>query len=78
VLAAFSVLYLTVTLLTNKEQRTYFFSAASKALQQRLAVRVAYRLHFGDPAPAPATEEAAEPIAAGSRPGPGDQVVYGR
>jgi hypothetical protein len=49
VLAAFSVLYLTVTLLTNKEQRTYFFSAASKALQQRLAVRVAYHRHFDDP-----------------------------
>jgi hypothetical protein len=38
-----------VTILTNKEQRTYFFSAASEALQQRLAVRVAYHRHFGDP-----------------------------
>jgi len=57
VLAAFSVLYLTVTLLTNQEQRTYFFSAASVALRQRLAVRVAYRLYLGNPAPAPDTEE---------------------
>jgi hypothetical protein len=57
VLAAFSVLYLTVTLLTNQEQRTYFFSAASAALRQRLAVRVAYRLYLGNPAPAPDTEE---------------------
>jgi hypothetical protein len=57
VLAAFSVLYLTVTLLTNQEQRTYFFSAASAALRQRLAVRVAYRLYLGNPAPAPDTQE---------------------
>jgi hypothetical protein len=77
VLAAFSVLYLTVALLTSKEQRTYFFSAANKALQQRLAVRVAYCLHFGDSPPAPAAEEAAEPIA-GPRRGPGGQVVYDR
>jgi hypothetical protein len=49
VLAAFSVLYLTVSLLTNREQRTYFFSAASAALQQRLAVRIAYRLRLCDP-----------------------------
>jgi hypothetical protein len=49
VLAAFSVLYLTVSLLTNREQRTYFFSAASAALQQRLAVRVAYRLRLSSP-----------------------------
>jgi hypothetical protein len=52
VLAAFSVLYLSVTLLTNQEQRTYFFSAASEALRQRLAVRVAYRLYLDKPAPA--------------------------
>jgi hypothetical protein len=77
VLAAFSVLYLTVTILTNKEQRTYFFSAASKALQQRLAVRVAYQRHFGDLPPA-AAEKAAEPIAAGPGLDPGDQVVSGR
>jgi hypothetical protein len=51
VLAAFSVLYLAVTLLTNQEQRTYFFSAASEALRQRLAVRVAYRLYLDKPAP---------------------------
>jgi hypothetical protein len=49
VLAAFSVLYLTVSLLTNREQRTYFFSAASAALQQRLAVRIAYHLRLSDP-----------------------------
>jgi hypothetical protein len=49
VLAAFSVLYLTVSLLTNREQRTYFFSAASAALQQRLAVRIAYRVRLCDP-----------------------------
>jgi hypothetical protein len=60
VLAAFSVLYLTVTLLTNQEQRTYFFSAAGAALRQRLAVRVAYRLYFGNAAPAPDTEETDE------------------
>jgi hypothetical protein len=46
VLAAFAVLYLTVTLLTAEDQRTYFFSAASTALQQRLAVRIAYRLRL--------------------------------
>jgi hypothetical protein len=46
VLAAFSVLYLTVSMLTNEDQRKYFFSAASAALQQRLAVRIAYRLRL--------------------------------
>jgi hypothetical protein len=50
VLAAFSVLYLTVTLLTNEKQQEYFFSATSAALQQRLAVRIAYRVVFRDPA----------------------------
>jgi hypothetical protein len=50
VLAAFSVLYLTVTVLTDEKQQEYFFSAASAALQQRLAVRIAYRVVFGDPA----------------------------
>jgi hypothetical protein len=57
VIAAFSVLYLAVTLLTNKEHRTYFFSAASEALRQRLAVRVAYHLQLRDTAPAPASQE---------------------
>ena len=50
VLAAFSVLSLTVPLLTNEKQQEYFFSAASAALQQRLAVRIAYRVVFRDPA----------------------------
>jgi hypothetical protein len=53
VLAAFSVLYLTVQLLTNEKQQEYFFSAASAALQQRLAVRIAYRVVFRDPVAAP-------------------------
>ena len=66
-----------MTILTNKEQRTYFFSAASKALQQRLAVRVAYHRHFEE-APRVAAEKAAEPIAAGPGLDPGDQVVYSR
>jgi hypothetical protein len=56
VIAAFSVLYLAVTLLTSKEHRTYFFSAASEALRQRLAVRVAYHLHPRT-VPAPASQE---------------------
>jgi hypothetical protein len=50
VLAAFSIHYLTVTLLTNEEQPEYFLSAASAALQQRLVVRIAYRVVFRDPA----------------------------
>jgi hypothetical protein len=58
---------------------------ASKALQQRLAVRVAYHRHFDDPPPA-AEEHAAEPIAAGpprprpARPGqhPGQQLQLGQ
>jgi hypothetical protein len=64
VLAAFSVLYLTVTLLTNQEQRTYFFSAASEALRQRLAVRVAYRLYLDKPAPAADMAEEEEEVSA--------------
>jgi hypothetical protein len=53
VLAAFSVLYLAVTLLTSKDQHQYFFAAANAALRQRLAVRVAYRIYFVDPVPGP-------------------------
>jgi hypothetical protein len=56
VLAAFSVLYLAVTLLTSKDQHNYFFAAANAALRQRLAVRVAYRICFVDPVPVDATE----------------------
>jgi hypothetical protein len=63
VLAAFAVLYLSVSLLTNKEHRTYFFSAASAALRQRLAVRVAYRLCFGDGTAVADTREGEEAAA---------------
>lgn len=49
VLAAFSVLYLTVSLLTDENQRKYFFSAAHAALRQRLAIRIAYRLRLSAP-----------------------------
>jgi hypothetical protein len=49
-IAGFSVLYLAVTLLTDDEKLKQFvaFSAASAAVKQRLAVRVAYRLRLHD------------------------------
>jgi hypothetical protein len=46
ILSAFAVLYLTVQLLTDENHRGYFFSGASAALQQRLALRIAYRLRL--------------------------------
>jgi hypothetical protein len=68
VLAAFSVLYLTVALLTEEGRRTYFFSAANEALQQRLAVRIAYRLRLCDPRPAPGEYQEAAAAAAPTQP----------
>jgi hypothetical protein len=49
-LAGVSVLYLTVTLLTDEEKQKQFvaFSAASATVKQRLAVHVAYRLRLYD------------------------------
>lgn len=76
VLAAFSVLYLTVAMLTDEDQRKYFFSAASAALQQRLAVRIAYRLRLcGDageqePAGAAAAPPPREPVHVARAPAP--------
>jgi hypothetical protein len=69
-LAAFSVLYLTVTLLTSKDQHEYFFSAANAALRQRLAVRIAYRLRLCGPEPAVGNEEGASAAAAPPQPQP--------
>jgi hypothetical protein len=66
VLAAFSVLYLTVTLLTSEDERKWFFSAANAALQQRLAIRIAYHLRLSE-------EERPDRPAARCAPAPGPQ-----
>jgi hypothetical protein len=42
VLAAFSVLYLTVTVLTDDNHRRTFFGVADDAIRQRFAMRLAY------------------------------------
>jgi hypothetical protein len=75
VLAAFSVLSLTVTLLTNREHRTYFFAAASAALRQRLAVRVAYRVAFDEPAPVPEAERETAGATAAPQPQPAAEAM---
>jgi hypothetical protein len=69
-LAAFSVLYLTVTLLTNKDQQGFFFSAANAALRQRLAVRIAYRLLLCGDKPGAGHEEGAGAAAVPPQPRP--------
>jgi hypothetical protein len=42
-LAAFSILYLVVDILSDPDKRSIYFEGADKAVRQRLAVRLAYR-----------------------------------
>jgi hypothetical protein len=63
-LAAFSVLYLAVTVTMSKDQRDIFLAAPRQALRQRFAVRLAYERVYDEStwsAPSPAAASASAP-----------------